>query len=445
MIISDQAVGLNHSWKVPAIDSRNCQLKVTSRLPGTPVPQQVALTYAPEFTRSVSFSSNDSLIMVTGKESHSIIYNRNTRKNIFQDYSNAVYGQIDRLEQYAVTVRSSGAVNVWAIVDRTAPFAATTIGEEAKTCDVSHDNKRILVTGKTTVQVFDYDSLKSGSTTVKPLVVYKREGVGFTFAQFSPGDRLIAVGCSDRTVDILHGDTYEHIRTFPTYPGTERLRFSSDGRYISGTGNSDQLGRIWEVATGEYVRGIQLSGIVDNEIVWGRGDSVLATVGYGGSVRIWDATTMTELYTIPSDHMRKIAFSNDGNFVAVGRGNRLLLWSIPRGPSTVADLSDSEWEIGLPLSVENRSDNAQGPSSASLHPNPAGSALRLVFTLTTRSDVTISITNQRGESLLTTSHTAMQAGEQSLSLDVSMLPAGMYYCTVRTSSESRSRMLFVLR
>src|SRR6185295_19520018 len=106
----------------------------------------------------------------------------------------------DRLSQYAVTVRASGAVNVWPKSNNPVPFGAVSTGDNSRTLDISYDNKRVLVASDKSVQVFDYDSLKSGSKTIIPLLVYKRDTVHFACAEFSPGDSLIAIACSDRSV-----------------------------------------------------------------------------------------------------------------------------------------------------------------------------------------------------------------------------------------------------
>ena len=443
MLISDVAVGLEHHWKVPALETHTGLMRVTARIPGAQQPERLFArrTYGLQYT--LAFSANDSLYLATSQGDHAYAVNRYTGQYSVLRDSDARYGSFDRTGRYMITMRSNGEINVWDIGSRT-QIGAVNIGERPYSCDISYDNRRVIVAGKTGVYFYDFDSLKSGIESLPPSYIHRREGISFHCAHFSPSDKLIALGCSDRSIEVVDGSTYASLRVFVTYPGTERLKFSRDDRHVVATGNSNILGSVWDLYTGSYVRGVELRSNVSNEIVWGRGDSVVAVVGTEGKGRILDANTFQELYVLPDKGLRKIAVSHDGNAVVAGRGDSSILYSLPREKSTIADVSDDNWSVGPILSVTDLSRAKDQPTMPEVHPNPASSGARITFENPALGDVFIRIADCLGQEFVRQDHVNLVPGLHSVSIDTSRLPTGTYVCTVTTRDRSYSRSFVVI-
>lgn len=443
MLITDVAAGLEHSWKVPALETHTGLMRVTARIPGAQMPERLFARRTYGFHYSMAFSTNDSLFLVTSQGDNGYAINRYTGQYTVLRNSDARYGNFDRTGQYMITMRSNGEINVWDLGSKT-QIGAVNIGERAYTCDISYDNKRVIVAGKTGVYFYDFDSLKSGVDSLSPFYVHRREGVSFHCAHFSPNDNLIALGCSDRSIEVVDGVTYESLRVFVTYPGTERLQFSRDGQFVVSTGNSNVLGSVWDLSTGSYVRGVELSSGVYNEIVWGRGDSVVAVIGTDRRGRVLDAHTFQELFVLPVDDLRKIAVSHDGNAVVVGRGDSSILFTLPREKSTVTDVSDDNWSVGPILSVTDLSRIKDLPTMPEVRPNPASSGARISFENPALGDVSIRIADCLGQELVRQNIINMRPGLQSVSMDTSRLPTGTYVCIVTARDRSCSRVFVVV-
>lgn len=78
-------------------------------------------------------------------------------------------------------------------------------------------------------------------------------------------------------------------------------------------------------------------------------------------------------------------------------------------------------------------------------PNPARTSAVISFALAKEGQTELSMYSLLGEKLLTAVHAPMVRGVHNITLDVSMLPAGVYLCRLRTAEGSLCRRLTVLR
>jgi WD40 repeat protein len=103
--------------------------------------------------------------------------------------------------------------------------------------------------------------------------------------------------------------------------GLHSLAYSPDGRYIVTSGDEpDSSVKVWDAETGAEI--YTLTGHPVR--VWGLGfnpdSTLLATGGNGGVVKLWDLANGEELYTLPTqvNTVLDVEFSPDGSWLITG-------------------------------------------------------------------------------------------------------------------------------
>jgi hypothetical protein len=123
------------------------------------------------------------------------------------------------------------------------------------------------------------------------------------------------------------------------------------------------------------------------------------------------------------------------------------------GASGKVTLSFSTGLGGFPQSLDfqmNVSSASSVPTlsqsgNLSLYPNPTAGRLRFDYALPTAADVTINVSSMTGEHLLVPTSEFQRAGNHSLDLDLSTLPAGAYVVTMNAGGVRTSRIVTVAR
>lgn len=139
---------------------------------------------------------------------------------------------------------------------------------------------------------------------------------------FSRDGKMIASGSIDNTVRLWDAATGREIRTFGGHdPWVTSVALSPDGKTIASAG-ADRAIRLSDVATGRQTRLLKGHGGVVSCLAFSPDGKTLASgsgVISGGdrTLRVWQAATGKELYNVPhADHVRSVAFSRDGKFLA---------------------------------------------------------------------------------------------------------------------------------
>jgi WD40 repeat protein/serine/threonine protein kinase len=141
----------------------------------------------------------------------------------------------------------------------------------------------------------------------------------------SSDGRLLAAGGSDGSVKLWDTQTWEEVRTFQVPGGSiHSVALGPGGRRLA-TATDDGRVKLWDVPTGAELCTLDRDEQEGNLKFSPDGRWIVS--GAGGSVKIWDSTTGVLLRTRPADGVTCLAFSPDGQCLAVGNRDRTVtLW-----------------------------------------------------------------------------------------------------------------------
>jgi eukaryotic-like serine/threonine-protein kinase len=157
---------------------------------------------------------------------------------------------------------------------------------------------------------------------------------------FSPDGRLFATAGRPGTARLWDPATGDCLRTLSGHLGeVTDVAFSPDGRLLA-TASSDQAVQLWDPATGNCLIclgaptspqrlmvdvgvGPLPSGSFASYVAFSPDRRLLATVGFGGAVLLWDPATGNCLRTVSSQggKVTDVAFSPDGRLLATASCN----------------------------------------------------------------------------------------------------------------------------
>ncbi len=95
------------------------------------------------------------------------------------------------------------------------------------------------------------------------------------------------------------------------------------------TGNWNQTIKIWDLASGQFVRSLKTGGVI--AMALSPDGQTLATSYWGPEVKLWDVTTGLQIGSLTNNQHRvwSLAFSPDGRFLATGGADQMVrLWDV---------------------------------------------------------------------------------------------------------------------
>lgn len=156
--------------------------------------------------------------------------------------------------------------------------------------------------------------------------------LGVTAVAFSANGKILASGSSDHTVKLWNPITGRELPLCHGHQGIVwSVAWSPDGKLLA-SGDRQRL-LVWDAATGREVW--YFSGPVHTSaLAFAPNGKTLASVGWTGEVRLWEAATGKLLRTLRSreDRFFGVAWSPDGKLLATaGDDGEVPLWDVTAG------------------------------------------------------------------------------------------------------------------
>jgi WD40 repeat protein len=181
----------------------------------------------------------------------------------------------------------------------------------------NHDGSRLATCGyDKSIRVWD---TASGRT----IGVLKEHTEAVYAVAFSPDGALLASAAADRSVKVW--SVADGVRLYTITDPTDAvlsLAFRPGTRVLAAAGQDKRL-RVWDI--GDTAARLVFSAPAHRaavlRVAFSADGATLASTGTDRQVRLWDATTWQPLRTLDaqSDWAQAIAFSPDGQLIAVGR------------------------------------------------------------------------------------------------------------------------------
>jgi WD40 repeat protein/serine/threonine protein kinase len=215
-------------------------------------------------------------------------------------------------------------------VDSTAKVWDAATGEEILNLEVpggwvysvafSPDGKWIVSAhGDAIVRLWDADSGKEKKTL-------KGHTGLVSSVVFSPNGKRIVTGSHDQTVKVWDAETGEEQVTLPKHTRKVNcVAYSPDGKFIvSGGGNNDPQGKplpgelkIWDAKTGKEVKTLEGHTAEITSLACTKDSRKLASASNDGTAKIWDVVAGKEILTLHGNARVSVAFSPNGEHIAV--------------------------------------------------------------------------------------------------------------------------------
>ncbi len=205
-------------------------------------------------------------------------------------------------------------------------------------------------------QIFAYETFKEiylwDMVSGESKHILKEHSDFVTSISFSPDGKTLASGSKDQSIrfwDVATGTLKQTLTVHPA--GITNVAFSPDGSTLTSV-DEDKSIFLWDTTSGEHKITLADKGLITKQIAkqetientfFSTDGSILATVKFDNTIRLWDTTTGTLIQTFPTpdtdikqkDHLdktEKIMFSPDNRIVvSIIAGGIIRLWDIATG------------------------------------------------------------------------------------------------------------------
>ncbi|MFN8596376.1 MAG: WD40 repeat domain-containing protein [Anaerolineae bacterium] len=188
----------------------------------------------------------------------------------------------------------------------------------------SPDSQKLAVAGSNGLVLWDV----TGATIIRTFSSVKSAAD----VDFSPDGKLLAVPV-DQAVKLLDVDTGSEVNLLVEHRTTVRLvKFSSTGKLLASVDPADGV-KLWDVATGDELRQLNVQGFV-NALAFSPDGQQLA-LGASWSLELWDVAKGELVRPLAQNdtasEVNSVAFSPDGKMLAVARGLTIRLIDVASG------------------------------------------------------------------------------------------------------------------
>jgi WD40 repeat protein len=220
-----------------------------------------------------------------------------------------------------VAVATDGRVQFWDALRGQGLTTVQGAGDAVGSVAFSADGQRLAGVSSQGVRLWD---------TKTVTLAQELKAAGGDLVAFSADGSVLAVAReNDNTIRVL--DREGNVRT--TLPGghnreVRAVAASRDGKWIA-SGGYDGTVRLWDAATGKQARTIRVENWFVGSIAFSPDSKTLATGGF--STQLWDVETgklQRELFRAGT---LSVAFSADGKYLAAAENREVRIWDLAAG------------------------------------------------------------------------------------------------------------------
>lgn len=287
--------------------------------------KQAELIFSIPFDDTVSltaFSPDGKYIVAGGRDKIIHVWEVSGRKEIAQMNHNANISSLEFSPDGKYIVSGGGiAIRVW---ETLTGKEITHMIHNASVSSVafSPDGKYVVSSGGTSVKIWDSTNGKQISQTFIYNLVQS--------ASFSPNGKYVAF-VEGKTTHIMDVQSEEEI-TSMVHDGTvNSISFSPDSKFVV-VGSSDDIVRVWVVATGTEVYSMRHEGSV-NSVAFSLNGKYIVSGSSDTTIRVLEATSGQEISRMKHEaKVDIVAFSSDGKYVVSGSwDNTARVWEVETG------------------------------------------------------------------------------------------------------------------
>ena len=244
------------------------------------------------------------------------------------------------------------AVKLW---DVATGNALRTLPGDARALSFSPDQQTLAGTGGTETRLWNI-------TTGQELQTLEGSQLGVDSVAFNPDGKLLAVGNSDNTVDLWDGVQRQKLRVLKGHVSAiaavaasadDKVLASGLAAGIAGITRNDPI-KIWDPITGQLVRSL-ISDDHGHSIGLSRDGTRLISGSSGNSVSMWNLSQVAvqRKFAVPGTSRfvpDRVALSGDGKLIAAGgREGTLKIWEAGTGRElfTLAGHKRGVWDLAF--------------------------------------------------------------------------------------------------